>query len=301
MIVGLVAITPGAGFVNGWGAIAIGAIASSSSISRTTTWPCLAVPDRRRHARRRVHARLRRTHGRAARGAPRRLAHDPRRARPDLFVTGSAHLLKMQALRGPLGDHLLRGRHVRPAQARRLLIPLRMSDVDMETGDLAVHGHEVYPSDVPSLGLLVGHPGSAAPAARAARGAPPPRPGATMAGIAGHVRDPRRVRRTATSTEQARGIDGDHDHRLVRRHRQRHRRTRPRAAASRAARRSHSPTSGTPMKPRPAVRRRPRPMPASCSRRARTVARSRRAAPCRGERLDPGGAPRAGGAPRVPT
>ena len=33
-----------------------------------------------------------------------------------------------------------------------LLIPLRMSEKDMETGDLAVHGHEVYPSDVPSLG-----------------------------------------------------------------------------------------------------------------------------------------------------
>jgi hypothetical protein len=31
-------------------------------------------------------------------------------------------------------------------------IPLRMSDADMETGDIAVHGHEVYPSDVPSLG-----------------------------------------------------------------------------------------------------------------------------------------------------
>jgi hypothetical protein len=39
-----------------------------------------------------------------------------------------------------------------------LLIPLRMSDVDMETGDLAVHGHEVYPSDVPSLGYAGARP-----------------------------------------------------------------------------------------------------------------------------------------------
>jgi Amt family ammonium transporter len=40
-----------------------------------------------------------------------------------------------------------------------LLVPLRMSDADMEEGDLAVHGHEVYPSDVPSLGYPGGIPG----------------------------------------------------------------------------------------------------------------------------------------------
>ncbi len=37
----------------------------------------------------------------------------------------------------------------------------------MEEGDLAVHGHEVYPSDVPSLGFPGGVPGwapSGAPA-----------------------------------------------------------------------------------------------------------------------------------------
>ena len=33
-----------------------------------------------------------------------------------------------------------------------LFVPLRMSEAEMETGDIAVHGHEVYPSDVPSLG-----------------------------------------------------------------------------------------------------------------------------------------------------
>jgi Amt family ammonium transporter len=33
-----------------------------------------------------------------------------------------------------------------------LFVPLRMTEDDMETGDIAVHGHEVYPSDVPSLG-----------------------------------------------------------------------------------------------------------------------------------------------------
>ena len=39
-----------------------------------------------------------------------------------------------------------------------LFIPLRMSDEDMEIGDTAVHGHEVYPSDIPSLGYPSGIP-----------------------------------------------------------------------------------------------------------------------------------------------
>jgi Amt family ammonium transporter len=45
-----------------------------------------------------------------------------------------------------------------------LFVPLRMSEEDMEMGDLAVHGHEVYPSDVPSLGYPDGVP-APAPAA----------------------------------------------------------------------------------------------------------------------------------------
>ena len=40
---------------------------------------------------------------------------------------------------------------------------LRMSEAEMEEGDIAVHGHEVYPSDVPSLGYPDGIP-AAAPA-----------------------------------------------------------------------------------------------------------------------------------------
>jgi Amt family ammonium transporter len=33
-----------------------------------------------------------------------------------------------------------------------LFIPLRLSDEELETGDHAIHGNEVYPSDVPTLG-----------------------------------------------------------------------------------------------------------------------------------------------------
>jgi Amt family ammonium transporter len=42
-----------------------------------------------------------------------------------------------------------------------LFIPLRMSEKNMEIGDVAEHGHEVYPSDVPSLGYPSGVPGLA--------------------------------------------------------------------------------------------------------------------------------------------
>jgi Amt family ammonium transporter len=44
-----------------------------------------------------------------------------------------------------------------------IFVPLRMTEEEMEEGDIAVHGHEVYPSDVPSLGYPDGI-GSAAPA-----------------------------------------------------------------------------------------------------------------------------------------
>jgi Amt family ammonium transporter len=40
-----------------------------------------------------------------------------------------------------------------------LFVPLRMSKEAMEIGDVAEHGHEVYPSDVPSLGYPNGVPG----------------------------------------------------------------------------------------------------------------------------------------------
>jgi ammonium transporter, Amt family len=53
-----------------------------------------------------------------------------------------------------------------------LFVSLRMTEKDMETGDLAVHGHEVYPSDVPSLAYPSGIP--AAPAGAPASSTPVP-------------------------------------------------------------------------------------------------------------------------------
>jgi hypothetical protein len=43
-----------------------------------------------------------------------------------------------------------------------------MKTENMEIGDVAEHGHEVYPSDVPSLGYSGGTPGLAPEATPAA-------------------------------------------------------------------------------------------------------------------------------------
>ena len=75
----------------------------------------------------------------------------------DIFVTGECAPAEDAVLRRHVGDRASR-RSARSSCSSwsALLIPLRMSDVDMETGDLAVHGHEVYPSDVPVARLSAG-------------------------------------------------------------------------------------------------------------------------------------------------
>jgi Amt family ammonium transporter len=77
---------------------------------------------------------------------------------PGFSVTGSLHLLKWQALTAlwvivfsSVGTFIL-------LKLVGLFIPLRMSEEEMEMGDIAIHGHEVYPSDIPSLGFPSGVP-----------------------------------------------------------------------------------------------------------------------------------------------
>ena len=80
---------------------------------------------------------------------------------PGTSVTGGLHLLKWQSFTalwvilfsGAVTFVLLK--------LVSLFVPLRMSEEDMETGDIAVHGHEVYPSDIPSLGFPSGVPATA--------------------------------------------------------------------------------------------------------------------------------------------
>ncbi len=162
MIVGLVAITPGAGFVNGWGAIIIGVVASIlvyfalNYLSRAK--PFRNVDDT---------LGVVYTHGFAglAGGLLVGVFANVLMAgeHEGLISGGGFDLLKWQAITGlwvivfsAIGTFIL-------LKLVGLVVPLRMSDEEMEQGDIAVHGHEVYPSDVPSLGYPDGYPSTPAP------------------------------------------------------------------------------------------------------------------------------------------
>ncbi|HEX3806554.1 MAG TPA: ammonium transporter [Gaiellaceae bacterium] len=162
MIVGLVAITPAAGFVNGWGAILIGVIASSL-VYVAYNYLALLRPFRNVDDTLGVVY----THGFAGLAGGLLVgvfADSHMDVVPGFSVTGGLHLLKWQALTAlwvivfcAIATYIL-------LKLVGLFVPLRMSDEDMEMGDLAVHGHEVYPSDIPSLGFPAGIPATAATA-----------------------------------------------------------------------------------------------------------------------------------------
>jgi len=150
----LVAITPAAGFVNGWGAIAIGVIAATivyfalNYLSRVQ--PFRNVDDT---------LGVIYTHGFAGLSGGLLtgiFANEAMGSAPGLISGDGAHLLGWQALTAlwvivfsAVGTFIL-------LRIVKLFVPLRMDEKDMEAGDLAVHGHEVYPSDVPSLSFPAG-------------------------------------------------------------------------------------------------------------------------------------------------
>jgi Amt family ammonium transporter len=168
MITGLVCITPAAGYVNGYGAIAMGVIGSTlvyfalNYLSRVR--PFRNVDDT---------LGVIYTHGMAGLAGglmvgifadPNMIVYQGQGKTPSisaggLIDTGSFTLLKWQFLAGlwvivfsSIGTFIL-------LKLVGLFIPLRMSEENMEIGDTAEHGHEVYPSDVPSLGYPSGIPG----------------------------------------------------------------------------------------------------------------------------------------------
>jgi Amt family ammonium transporter len=178
MIVGLVAITPAAGYVNGWGAIALGIIASTivyfalNYLSRVRFFR--AVDDT---------LGVIYTHGFAglAGGLLVGVFADPNMVLA--YKTSKHGLVGVGGVAGVLhGNWTLLKWQVFAAlfvivwtglitfviiKVVNVFIPMRMSEKNMEIGDVAEHGHEVYPSDVPSLGYPSGVPagtGEAAPA-----------------------------------------------------------------------------------------------------------------------------------------
>ena len=167
MIVGLVAITPAAGFVNGYGAMAIGAIASVlvyvayNYVSRLR--PFRNVDDT---------LGVIYTHGFAGLvggllvavfADPKMLVYLGIGKGSGFSATGLIHgnwmLLKWQALTALFVIAWSAGITFVLLKFVGRFVSLRMSEEDMEAGDVAVHGHEVYPSDIPSLALPTGIPG----------------------------------------------------------------------------------------------------------------------------------------------
>jgi len=179
MITGLVCITPAAGFVNGFGAMALGAIGS------TLVYMALNYLSRLRPFRN-VDDTLGviYTHGMAgfAGGLLTGVFADPHMIEafgpagtkkgaifsPAGVIYGNWTLLKWQFFAAlfviawsAVATFIL-------LKIVGLFVPLRMSEENMEIGDTAEHGHEVYPSDVPSLGYPSGIPGLAGSAGQAA-------------------------------------------------------------------------------------------------------------------------------------
>jgi Amt family ammonium transporter len=162
MISGLVGITPAAGFVNGYGAIVIGVVTS------TVVWMAIRFLSRAPMFRS-VDDTLGvvYTHGIAGLcggllvgllACPGIIeyigvGHTPNTSFTGVFYgSGGWTLLKWQALAGlwvivysAVATFIL-------LKLVGLFMPLRLTQAELEEGDHAIHGNEVYPSDVPTLG-----------------------------------------------------------------------------------------------------------------------------------------------------
>ncbi|MGI8493341.1 MAG: ammonium transporter, partial [Acidimicrobiales bacterium] len=155
MIVGLVSITPAAGYVNGAGALAIGAIASSVV---WLAWTYLSRTRMMRHVDDAMGVVY--THGIAGLSGgllvgvladPSVVVYPKTTSGSPFSVTGwlygNRHLFFLQllaALTIIVWDALVTFIILKVIG---LFTPLRMPDEDLEVGDLAVHGEEAYPAD----------------------------------------------------------------------------------------------------------------------------------------------------------
>jgi Amt family ammonium transporter len=162
MITGLVAITPSAGFINGYGALVVGVVAS------TIVWMAIRFLSRA-PVFRNVDDTLGviYTHGIAGLcgGLLVGFLADPHIVEY-IGVHGSENLPGFAGVFNKGGTKLLRWQAetalfviVFSGAATFILLklvgiflPLRLSDEELEIGDHAIHGNEVYPSDVPTLG-----------------------------------------------------------------------------------------------------------------------------------------------------
>jgi ammonium transporter, Amt family len=162
MITGLVGITPAAGFVNGYGAIAIGVVAS------TIVWMAIRFLSRApmfRHVDDTLGVIY--THGIAGLvgGLMVGVVADPHMVE---YLANGGGATNLPGLSSVVHGHwtLLRWQAEAAGwviaytavmtfvilKVVGIFLPLRLSDEELEIGDHAIHGNEVYPSDVPTLG-----------------------------------------------------------------------------------------------------------------------------------------------------
>jgi Amt family ammonium transporter len=162
MITGLVAITPSAGFVNGWGAIIVGVVCS------TIVWMAIRFLSRApmfRHVDDTLGVIYTHAIAGLCGGLLVGLLADPAiveyigvggasnlPGKEGLFYGGGLTLLRWQAEAAvwviaytAIATFIL-------LKIIGIFVPLRLSDEELEIGDHAIHGNEVYPSDVPTLG-----------------------------------------------------------------------------------------------------------------------------------------------------
>jgi len=162
MITGLVAITPSAGFINGYGAIVVGVVAS------TIVWMAIRFLSRA-PVFRNVDDTLGviYTHGIAGLcgGLLVGLLADPHIVEY-IGINGAENLPGLAGVFNKGGTKLLRWQAETALfvivfsgimtfillKIVGIFLPLRLSDEELEIGDHAIHGNEVYPSDVPTLG-----------------------------------------------------------------------------------------------------------------------------------------------------
>ncbi len=164
MITGLVGITPAAGFVNGWGAIVIGVI------DATIVWMAIRYLSRApmfRHVDDTLGVIY--THGIAGLfgGLLVGLLANPAIVEypaklgtsgtnlpgiSGLLIGGSWTLLRWQAEAALWVIVYTAVVTFVILKLVGIFLPLRLSDEELEIGDHAIHGNEVYPSDIPTLG-----------------------------------------------------------------------------------------------------------------------------------------------------
>ena len=162
MITGLVGITPSAGFINGWGAIIVGVVCS------TIVWMAIRFLSRApmfRHVDDTLGVIYTHAIAGLCGGLLVGFLADPAiveyigqagasnlPGKEGLLLGGGWTLLRWQAEAAvwviaytAIATFIL-------LKIIGIFVPLRLSDEELEIGDHAIHGNEVYPSDVPTLG-----------------------------------------------------------------------------------------------------------------------------------------------------